>query len=78
MQNAGGASSSTDNRMRISVASDRAQVVSKGVNTPAATSVIRSATTLAMTTPRRGKRAPTVTLPIPLKRRMVKSTTLSP
>src|SRR5712672_3728963 len=52
-QNDGGASSSTDNRMRVSVASDRAHVVSKGVNSPAATSVVRRATTLATTAARR-------------------------
>src|SRR5712691_7936059 len=49
MQNAGGARSSTDNKMRMSVASDRAHVVNKGVNSPTTTSVARSATTLAMT-----------------------------
>ena len=41
-----GASSSTDNTMRTSVASDRAQLVTRGVNSPAATSVDRSAATL--------------------------------
>ena len=51
MQNAGGASSITDNRIRISVASDRAHVVSKGVRSPAATSVASSATSLAITAP---------------------------
>ena len=43
MQKAGGASSSTDNRMRTSVASDRAQPVTRGVNSPAAASVASSA-----------------------------------
>ena len=78
MQNAGGASSSTDNAMRISVACDRAQVVSRGVNSPAATRVANSAATLAMIARGRGPSAPTVVLPIPLKSRMVKRTTLSP
>src|SRR3984893_7583956 len=54
MQNAGGAKSSTDSRMRMSVAADRAQVVSKGVSSPATTSVVRSAMVLAMTAPGRG------------------------
>ena len=78
MQNAGGASSSTDNRMRMSVASDRAQSVSRGVSSPAATSVASKAAILAATAPGRGARAPTVALPMPLNRRMVNSTTLSP
>src|ERR1019366_2784549 len=49
MRNAGGASSSTDNNMRMSVASDRAHVVNMGVSSPASTSVVSRATTLAMT-----------------------------
>src|ERR1700732_1404454 len=54
MQNAGGAQSSTDSRVRTSVAADRAQVVSKEVSSPATTSVVRSAMVLAMTAPGRG------------------------
>ena len=46
MQNAGGASNSTDSRMRMSVASERAQAVNQGVKSPATTSVVSSATTL--------------------------------
>ena len=34
MQNAGGASSRTDTRIRMSVDSDRAQVVTSGVSSP--------------------------------------------
>ena len=75
MQNAGGASSNTDTRMRMSVASDRAQVVIRGVSRPATMRVVRSATTLPMTAPGRGANPPTVALPIPLKMRRVKSTT---
>src|SRR5882757_11204699 len=59
MQNAGGASSATDNTMRMSVASDRAQSVSSGVSSPAATSVASKAAILAATAPGRGARAPT-------------------
>src|ERR1043165_7273910 len=62
MQNAGGASSSTDTRMRMSVASDRAQVATSGVNHPATISVATSAITRATTAPGRGVDAPTVAL----------------
>src|SRR5580704_5998580 len=54
MQNAGGANSSTDSRMRMSVAADRAQAVSRGVSSPATTSVVSSAATLAATAAGRG------------------------
>jgi hypothetical protein len=64
--------------MRIPVVSDLAQVVNTGVSNPATASVASSATILAMTAPGRGECAPTVVLPIPLNRRIVKSTTLSP
>ena len=78
MQNAGGASSSTDSTIRMPVVSDRAQVVSNGVSSPAIVSVASSATIRVMTAPVRGDRAPMVVLPSPPNSRMVNSTTLSP
>src|ERR1700760_1793268 len=78
MQNAGGASNSTDTRMRMSGDSVRAQLVPSGVSNPAATSVASNAATRSMIAPGRGASAPTVVLPMPLNSRMVNSTTLSP
>jgi len=78
MQNAGGASSNTEIKIRTSVASDRAHVMTSGVSKPATTSVLRSAATLPITEPGRGASPPTVALPIPLKMRIVKRTTLNP
>ena len=63
----------------MSVDSDRAQVVTSGVSSPATTSVVRRAAILkTVTRDREEVSAPTVALPIPLKRRIVNSTTLSP
>ena len=62
----------------MSVVSDRAQWVSNGVNSPASANVVSRAASLATTERDRRACAPTVALPIPLKRRIVKSTTASP
>ncbi|MGY4423640.1 hypothetical protein ACVWY2_006089 [Bradyrhizobium sp. JR6.1] len=78
MQKAGGASSATDTRMRMSVGAERAQAVTAGVSRPAATSVAPSATRRAINMAGREGAAPTVALPMPPNSRIVNSTTLSP
>ena len=68
----------TDTRIRMSVDSDRAQVVTSGVSSPATTSVVRRAAILKTVTRDREEVSAPTALPIPLKRRIVNSTTLNP
>src|SRR6266852_3595485 len=74
MKNAGGARSSTDIRIRISVPAERAQLVASGVNSPVAMSATSSPQNRQMISrDDRGSR-PTVVLPNPLNKSSVKST----